>query len=102
MGNHPVRHQPANPEAHDAYFRGRYSLNQRTEVELQNALGYFHAAIEADPDYALAYAGIKPDDPAITGVINAWGPVEDVLSAVPTGLHITLEPEVVVEWQVRA
>jgi TolB-like protein/Tfp pilus assembly protein PilF len=58
LGNHPVHHQPANSEAHDAYFRGRYSLNQRTEAGLQNALGYFRAAIVADPGYALAYAGL--------------------------------------------
>lgn len=57
-GNHPLRHQPVNPEAHDAYFRGRYSLNQRTKAGLQNALGYFHTAIDADPGYALAYAGL--------------------------------------------
>jgi TolB-like protein/DNA-binding winged helix-turn-helix (wHTH) protein len=55
---HPVRHQPANAEAYDAYLRGRYSLNRRTEEGLHNALGYFHAALEADPGYALAYAGL--------------------------------------------
>jgi len=58
LRNHPVRHQPANPEAYDAYLRGRYSLNRRTEQGLHNALGYFHAVIEADPGYALAYAGL--------------------------------------------
>jgi len=55
---HPERHQPANAEAYDAYLRGRYSLNRRTEEGLHNALGYFHAALEADPGYALAYAGL--------------------------------------------
>jgi TolB-like protein/DNA-binding winged helix-turn-helix (wHTH) protein/Flp pilus assembly protein TadD len=55
---HPVRHQPANAEAYDAYLRGRYSLNRRTEEGLHNALGYFHAALEADPGYALADAGL--------------------------------------------
>jgi len=55
---HPVRHQPANAEAYDAYLRGRYSINRRTEEGLHNALTYFHAALEADPDYALAYVGL--------------------------------------------
>jgi TolB-like protein/DNA-binding winged helix-turn-helix (wHTH) protein len=54
---HPMR-QPANAEAYDAYLRGRYSLNRRTEQGLHNALGYFHAATEADPGYAMAYAGL--------------------------------------------
>jgi len=56
--NHPPRHQAANPEAYDAYLKGRYSLNLRTERGLHNALGYFHAATDADPGYALAYAGL--------------------------------------------
>jgi len=58
LRNHAVHHQPANPEAYDAYLRGRYSLNRRTEEGLHNALGYFHQAAEADPGYALAYAGL--------------------------------------------
>lgn len=58
LRNHPVRHQPANPEAYDAYLRGRYSLSLRTEQGLHNALGFFKAALKADPGYALAYAGL--------------------------------------------
>ena len=58
LQNHPARHRPVNQEAYDAYLRGRYSLNRRTEAGLHNALGYFHAATEADPGYALAYAGL--------------------------------------------
>ena len=58
LRNHPVRPQPANSEAYDAYLRGRYSLSRRTEGGLHNALGYFNAAIDADPRYALAYAGL--------------------------------------------
>jgi TolB-like protein/DNA-binding winged helix-turn-helix (wHTH) protein/Flp pilus assembly protein TadD len=58
LHNHPGPHQPANPEAYDAYLRGRYSLNRRTEEGLHNALGYFHAATDADPGYALAFAGL--------------------------------------------
>ena len=58
LRNHPVRHQPANPEAYDAYLRGRYSLSRRTEAGLHNALGFFHVAIKADPGYASAYVGL--------------------------------------------
>jgi TolB-like protein/DNA-binding winged helix-turn-helix (wHTH) protein/tetratricopeptide (TPR) repeat protein len=54
----PLRRQPANPEAYDAYLKGRYSLNRRTEAGLHNALGFFHEAVDADPGYALAYAGL--------------------------------------------
>src|ERR1700686_1607399 len=39
-------------------FRGRSSLSRRTEAGLHNALGYFHAAVDADPNYASAYVGL--------------------------------------------
>jgi tetratricopeptide (TPR) repeat protein len=49
---------PANPEAHDAYLKGRYFWNERTEGGIRTSLGYFQQAIERDPDYALAYSGL--------------------------------------------
>jgi len=47
-----------NPEAHTAYLRGLYAWNRRTTVWLQKAIEYFNQAIEIDPTYAPAYAGI--------------------------------------------
>jgi serine/threonine-protein kinase len=47
-----------NPEAHEAYLKGRYYWNQRTAEGFRKAVEYFQQAIEADPDYALAYAGL--------------------------------------------
>jgi hypothetical protein len=58
LRNHPLHHPPANQDAYEAYLRGRYSLNRRTEEGLHNAQGYFHAAADADPSYALAYEGL--------------------------------------------
>lgn len=46
------------PEAYDAYLLGRHLWNQRTEQSLDKALSYFRAAIAADPDFALAHAGL--------------------------------------------
>jgi TolB-like protein/DNA-binding winged helix-turn-helix (wHTH) protein/Tfp pilus assembly protein PilF len=46
-----------NPEAFDAYIRGRYFWNKRTEPDLTRGLAYFKEAIEKDPGYAPAYAG---------------------------------------------
>jgi len=57
--NRSVRNRPVvNPEAYDAYLLGRYSLNKRTAGELRKAETYFLAAIAAEPNYALAYAGL--------------------------------------------
>ena len=47
-----------NPEAHQLYLYGRYFWNKRTGPDLQKAIGYFKRAIEKDPTYALAHAGL--------------------------------------------
>ncbi len=45
-------------EAYQLYLRGRYHWNKRTGEDLQKGIGYFQQAIEKDPTYALAYAGL--------------------------------------------
>jgi tetratricopeptide (TPR) repeat protein len=46
------------PEAYQSYLRGRYHWNKRTGVELKKAIMQFQQAIDLDPNYALAYAGL--------------------------------------------
>ena len=46
------------PEAFEHYLRGRYHFNTSTEEGFAKAFVSFHSAIAADPNYALAYAGI--------------------------------------------
>jgi TolB-like protein/lipoprotein NlpI len=48
-----------NVEAHQLYLQGRYFWNRRTGENLKKALSYFQQAVEKDPGYALAYAGIS-------------------------------------------
>ncbi|HEU4712057.1 MAG TPA: protein kinase [Pyrinomonadaceae bacterium] len=47
-----------NPQAHEAYLRGRYYWNTFTEEGFARAIVCFQQAIALDPDYALAYAGV--------------------------------------------
>jgi len=49
-----------NPEAFDAYLRGRYYLTTEFSKgqELQKARRYFEEAIAKDPSFGLAYAGL--------------------------------------------
>jgi tetratricopeptide (TPR) repeat protein len=54
-------------EAYQAYLRGRYCWNQRTPEGFKKALAYFQLAIEKDPTYALAYAGLA-DCYAVIGI----------------------------------
>ena len=52
-----ARRDTENPEAYELYLKGRYALNSLTRQQ-QSGLGYFQQAIEKDPHYALAYAGM--------------------------------------------
>jgi tetratricopeptide (TPR) repeat protein len=56
----------ANPEAYEAYLKGRYFWNKRTGGGLTEAIRYFTKAIDADPNYARAYAGLA-DSYALAG-----------------------------------
>lgn len=48
----------ANPDAYRAYLKGRYYWGKYTSESLQKATESFSRAIDLDPNYSLAYAGI--------------------------------------------
>ena len=47
-----------NNEAYQLYMKGRFFWNKRTVDGVKKSLDYFQQAIVADPNYALAYAGL--------------------------------------------
>ncbi len=47
-----------NPDAYQAYLKGRYFWNRRSAENLQKAIEQFKIATDRDPNYALAYAGL--------------------------------------------
>jgi TolB-like protein/tetratricopeptide (TPR) repeat protein len=49
----------ADREAYPLYLKGRYHWNKSTVPSLRKAIEYFEQAIEKDPTYALAWAGIS-------------------------------------------
>jgi TolB-like protein/Flp pilus assembly protein TadD len=53
-----ARARPVSPEAHEAYLKGRYYWNLRTQEGLKKGIEYFQQAIEKDPGCALAYVGL--------------------------------------------
>ncbi|HUP49356.1 MAG TPA: tetratricopeptide repeat protein [Thermoanaerobaculia bacterium] len=53
-----TRRHTEDPEAYQLYLKGRYYWNKRTASNLERAIASFHQAIEKDPRYALAYAGL--------------------------------------------
>lgn len=50
--------RPLDSSAYEAYLKGRYFWNRRTRESLQKSVRYFEQAIEIDPGYAPAYAGL--------------------------------------------
>ena len=45
-------------EAYEAYLKGRYHWNKRTDEGFKQATDFFQEAIIKDPNYALAYTGL--------------------------------------------
>ena len=50
--------QTLDVDAYDNYLKGRYFWNLRTNDGFYKAIGYFNNAIQRDPNYAQAYAGL--------------------------------------------
>jgi len=69
-----------NPEAHELYLKGRYFWNRRSTASLRKAGDYFQKAIDLDPKYALAYAGLA-DVHSLVPVYAGTAPQDDVPKA---------------------
>jgi len=50
--------RPVDPEAYEAYLKGRYHWNRRSQDGLPKGVQYFQEAIDKDPRFAPAYAGL--------------------------------------------
>jgi len=61
LGEKPASSRPKhvpNTAAYEAYLKGRYYWNKRTEAELRKGAQFFEQAIALDPTYAPAYGGL--------------------------------------------
>jgi serine/threonine-protein kinase len=56
-------------EAYQLFLRGRYYLNMRTQDGFNRAIDSFQKAIQRDPDFALAYAGLAD----AYALLSNWG-----------------------------
>jgi TolB-like protein/DNA-binding winged helix-turn-helix (wHTH) protein len=56
--------------AYEAYLKGRYFWNRRNDSALLEALKYFQQAIDRDPNYPQAYAGLA-DTLALIGSLSS-------------------------------
>ena len=64
--------RPVDPEAYEAYLRGRYFWNRRDVSGFQKAIEYFNQAINKDPNFALAYSGLADCDTLLA--LDTLGP----------------------------
>ncbi len=73
-----ARKPTANPQAYDFYLRGRNYLRQK---QFEYALAMYQEAVNADPNFALAYAGIA----------QAWGGMHELRKESPEYVEKGLE-----------
>lgn len=85
-----ARRGTENPEAYEAYLRGRYFWNQFTPESFEKAINSFQRAIDLDPEYAQAYVGIADfySWACIYGMIPPSESAPKVLAAADRALEI--------------
>jgi serine/threonine protein kinase/Flp pilus assembly protein TadD len=54
-----TRAASVNPEAYDAYLKGRYFFNRPSDENLSKAIAQFEEAITLDPNFAPAFSGLS-------------------------------------------
>jgi TolB-like protein/class 3 adenylate cyclase/Flp pilus assembly protein TadD len=82
-----------NVEAYDLYLQGRHHWNKRIPEELQASITLFERALDKDPMFALAYAGLA-DAYTLLGTFSVLSPVDaypQAKSAVAKALEINPE-----------
>jgi TolB-like protein len=79
-----AKRREVDPAAHEAYLKGLYYWWQWSEEGMTNALSHFRRAIEIEPDYAPAHAGMALV--YITG--GGWALIWSPREVVPKGKEI--------------
>jgi TolB-like protein/tetratricopeptide (TPR) repeat protein len=86
------RSRSLNPEAHEAYMRGRLHLRKMTREGTEKAIKYFQEALAVECRYAMAYAGMADAHIGITSWYSA--PLESMPKAEEAARRaVELEPD---------
>jgi TolB-like protein/DNA-binding winged helix-turn-helix (wHTH) protein/lipoprotein NlpI len=67
--------RPVKPAAYEAYLKGRFAWNKRSEAGLQEGIEHFQQAMAAEPSYAAAYSGMA-DSYTTLGYLSYLAPKE--------------------------
>jgi TolB-like protein/tetratricopeptide (TPR) repeat protein len=85
----------SDPVAYQEYVRGRYFWNRRTEADLRKASEHFRAALDRDPAFAAAHAGLA-DCWVLLPLYGNMAPGEAFpLAIAAAGKALELDPELV-------
>ena len=88
-----ARRPTVSPAAHTLYQKGRYFWNQRTRSGYVRAIEYYERAIEADPRYAEAYAGLATVY-SMEGIFGQRSPKESAEKTRENALKaLTIDPD---------
>lgn len=79
-----IKHSTDNPAAYEAYMKGRFFWNKRTDAGLKKGLDYFRDAIHLDPAFAEAYVGMA-DSYATLGLYAVLPPKQAFPAAKDAG-----------------
>jgi serine/threonine-protein kinase len=63
-----AKRHTTDPQAYELYLKGRFQWNKRNAAGMYKAIELFNQAIEIDPQYALAYAGLAD----VYNLLDIW------------------------------
>jgi serine/threonine-protein kinase len=88
-----VKRSTLNAEAYELYLKGRYNWCKMEGAALHRAVEYYRQALEVDPNYALAYAGLA--DAYVLLVNHAGAPIAETIPMATAAANkaIELDPE---------
>ena len=86
-----TRGRTADAEAHELYLLGRFLTDRLTADDNATAVGYYRRALQLDPNYALAWAGLAG---AYSSQADyAWAPRDDTVELARSAARRALELE---------
>jgi TolB-like protein/DNA-binding winged helix-turn-helix (wHTH) protein/Tfp pilus assembly protein PilF len=91
--SHLARRPTDSPEAYQLYLQGRYSWNQRTPRGAKKSIDFFQQAVEKDPNFTLAYAGLA-DAYNFSNILGVLAPRESSPEAEAAAMKaLVLDPQ---------
>jgi TolB-like protein/DNA-binding winged helix-turn-helix (wHTH) protein/Flp pilus assembly protein TadD len=86
-----ARTRTVNPEAYENYVQGRYYWDKRSTDGFNKSIEYYEKAIQIDPDYAAAYAGLADSYNLLGFSLAAALPEQEAISKAKAAATKALE-----------